>query len=513
MGLISGLSFELVLILSALIIGAGFAVRYGLKMYQNSQRKQHYWYRSDREFTVKELVVSSLVAILVVLPLTNVIVHTIAQSNSVGGFKEFWNGSVISAKSQEIVCTRDGSCVHDYDCDPYLVPVTKTRTVPDGKGGTTTETYIEMETRYHSCPYADREYNYWLNDSLDQKIDIASHIFAASPQEWRRGSGIPDGVARGIPQEWTDVQNSIIHGDNPPSTLINKYTNYLLASSDSLLKAYSDKIEVYRERGLLADHTRNMKDNPLQYGYRADKAVFVKMEPDANQYREWQRAVGRLNSQLGTELQGDLHMLAVPAKEIDNPDDYTNALLAYWQSRDYGKEALGKNAIMIVVGVSADGKKVEWARAKTGIPEGNGEMLAAISIKLTGVKFAPETLIGGPTASWSGEGEGSLSFTSTKGAVEQIVLRDHPFLRPCMMCKDDGDNGLGYVYLKDSAMLPGWVPWVIGIVVFFISLGIFWFMVANDLNRLTGSLVDATGDLAARAGRKVRGALSNIGRK
>lgn len=508
MGLVSGLSFGFVLILSALIIGAAFAVRYGLLAYQNMQRQQYRWYQSDKEFTIKELVVVSVVSILVFLPLTNVAVHAIAQSNAVGGFKEFWNGSIISAQSESITCNVNGRCRHTYDCNSRMVPTYST----DSKGNTT----VTWHEEHDECPYVDTEYNYWLTDSIGEKYVIASNIFAANPGIYRGAYSEyrqpPSNVARGIPEEWVRVQNMLIHGDYPPSTVVKKYENYLVASSDSLLKAYSDRIDHYREKGLLADHTRNIKENPLHYGYRADKAVFVKMDPGADMYREWQDAVGRLNSQLGTELQGDLHMLAVPAKEIDSPDEYTNALLAYWQSREYGKEALAKNAIILVVGVSDDGQKVEWARAKTGIPEGNGEMLAALSVRLNDVEFTPEKLIGGPKAIWSGEGEGSLSFMATDGAVEQIILRDYPFKRPCMMCEDEGESG-GYVYLENSAMLPGWVLWVVGVVVFVLSLGLCAFMVATDLTKLTGSAVSAVGDGAASAWRKVRDAIPGVGRK
>jgi hypothetical protein len=363
---------------------------------------------------------------------------------------------------------------------------------------------------YESCPYATAEYTYWLNDSIGQQIPVASHLFSANPQEWRRGSGIPGDVPRGEPQYWLDMKAAIERGDNPPSTKVNEYVNYLLSASDSLLKAYSDKIESYREKGLMPDHTLNMKSNPIYNGHLADKAVFVKMDPGADQYRAWQEALNKLNSQLGTERQGDLHMLAVPASEIDNPDDYTNALLADWQSRQYGKEGLAKNAIMLVVGVTADGKSVEWARAKTGIPDGNGEMLAALSLQLEDVKFTPQDLLGGPKATCNSENGGNLTFTPTDGAVEQIVLRDYPFQRPCMMCEDEGDTGQGYVYLKDSALLPAWAPWVLGIVVFVVALGLFGFMVAVEIGSFTRSAASMAKDLAVQAWRNVRDAVSNL---
>ena len=508
MGLISGLSLGLVLLLSVLVVGAGVAVRYGVILYQKRQGATRSWYRSDKELTWKELVIASIVALVVVLPLTNVVVHNMAQASAVGGYKEFWNGSLTVAYIEETVCYKNGPCVHEYDCDPY--PVYTTVYTYDAKGNVTGSYQQFSHYEYESCPYATAEYTYLLDDSIGQTITVASHIFAENPREWRGGQGIPNDVPRGEPQYWLDMKAAIERGDSPPSTKVAEYVNYLLSASDSLLKAYSDQIETYREKGLLPDHTLNMKSNPIHNGYKADKAVFVKMDPSPDQYRAWQEALNKLNSQLGTERQGDLHMLALPASEIDNPDDYTNALLADWQSRQYGKEGLAKNAIMLVVGVSSDGKSVEWTRAKTGIPQGNGEMLAALSLQLEKTKFTPQDLLGAPKATWSGEGEGSLTFTPSNGAVEQIVLHDHPFLRPCMMCNDEGDSGQGYVYLKDSALLPSWAPWVFGSVVFLVALGLFAFMVYVDFGVFIKDLASMVKDLAVQAGRKFRRVMKNL---
>lgn len=505
MGLLSGLSFGLVLLLSVLVVGAGVVVRYGVILYHKQQANRYGWYQSDKELSWKEIAIASVIALVVVLPLTNAVVHSVAKASAVGGYKEFWNGSLTAAYVQEIVCSKNGPCVHEYDCDPY--PVYITVFTYDSKGNVTGSYQQFSHMEYDSCPYATSEYTYWVNDSMGQRIPLASHIFAENPQAWEpwRRESIPGNVQRGVPQRWSELKAAIERGDSPPSTMVNDYDNYLLAASDSLLHAYSDKIDAYREQGLLPDHTRNMKGgNPIYDGHMADKVVFVKTGPGPDMDRQWQTAIGRLNAQLGTERQGDLHMLAVPASEIDNPDDYTNALLAYWQSRQYGKEALAKNAIMLVVGVSADGKSVEWARAKTGIPEGNGEMIAALSTQLEDIPFTPQKLLGNPRATWSGEGEGSLTFTRSSGMVEQIVLHDYPFLRPCMMCNDEGDTGQGYVYLKDSALLPGWAPWVMGITVFIIGLGLFACMVAVEIGSFTRSTARAVGDTVRQAWRNVR---------
>lgn len=497
---LSGLSLELVIVLCLLVVGAGLLIRYGLKYYQKRQQPAGYRWYNNYELTRKELIVVCVAVLVGILPLTNIVVHYWAQSSAVDGYKEFWNGSITAAKTRAIKCEEDGSCRHTYKCHPWVWY--ETVNTYDSKGNITGSTQVP-HTEYHDCPYTDYEYDYWLEDTLGQQIMIASNIFAAQPRSFE-GNAIPRDVPRGEPAQWTAIGAVLARGENPPSTKVGEYTNYLLAASDSLLRAYSDKIDAYREKGLMPDHTRNMKSDPIHDGYKADKVMFVKMDPGADVYNAWQDAIARLNAELGTELQGDLHLLAVPADQIDNPDEYTNALLADWQSRAYGKEALAKNAIMVVVGVNADGKTVKWARAKTGIPEGNGEMIAALSLKLTGVSFTPEAVLGGPKASPDGNNKGKVVFAPTKGVIEQTVLRDHPFMRPCMLCKDPGDHGQGYVYLKDSALLPGWAPWALGSIVFVFALGLFGLMAYIDLDVFMASLAQTVSDLKKQARRKIR---------
>ena len=65
---------------------------------------------------------------------------------------------------------------------------------------------------------------------------------------------------------------------------------------------------------------------------------------------------------LGSTLQGDLHLVIVDAKKISDPDNYSNALVAYWLSPKFGKDALSKNGIVVVLGTS-DGKTVDYTYA------------------------------------------------------------------------------------------------------------------------------------------------------
>lgn len=434
----------------------------------------------------------------------------IAQSSAVGGYQEFWNGSITGALSRDIACSRDGSCVHTYQCDPYQVlehytvqvpyQTTETTTV-NGKTTTRPVTKYRSEdrtrwvTKYHSCPYATHEYSYWLTDSFGSTHDIASHIFADNATEWRGGHGLPN-VPRGIPAEWQAAKASLDAGDAPPATKMNSYVNYLLASQDSILSAYSKSIDKYREDGLLPYHTAHLTSDPIYGGYKADKMVFAGVDSkQVASYDEWQQALGRLNSYLGSELQGDLHILAVPASRISDPDDYTSALLAYWQSRQLDKLGLAKNTIMLVIGISDDGRSVAWSRAKTGIPEGNGEMLSALSTNLKNTPFIPKTLVGWPEARSNGD---NLAFTPSTGVIEQIVMRDYPFKRPCMDCKDKGDSGSGYVYLKSNAYISTGSQLGIAAVVFFLGMLAFFLAAWFDFTRIGPSIRSGVRNLRNR---------------
>lgn len=429
---------------------------------------------SEYRITAPEFIGCSVLLVAILLPSIGWIGGKIAQSSSVGGYIEFWNGSITAAKSSERTCERDGDCVREYDCDPYteLETYIDTETYIDANGKTQTRsvTKTRLVTKYHSCPYATKEYSYWLEDSLGDRHDIAMNVFAADPTPFRRDKGLPSNVSRGVPERWTTTRDNLAAGDADPVTKTMEYTNYLLASQDSLLKAYSDKVDEYREAGLLPLHTVDLLDSPVYDGYRADKVVFVGDSGTKTDRDEWQQALSRLNSYLGSELQGDLHVLVAPASAIDNPDDYTNALLAYWQSRELGKHGLAKNAIMLVVGVSDDASEVEWSRAKTGIPVGNGEMLAALSTQLDDMPFEARSLIGWPKARPDGD---DLSFTPSEGRVEQIVTRDYPFKRPCMDCKDKGDEGDGFVYLKSSAYISTGAQLTVAFFLFLFGMGAF----------------------------------------
>lgn len=427
-------------------------------------------YHPDYQVNSKEFAIGLAVTVFMISPFVSVIGGRLAVDDKVNGYKEFWNGSVIQAPSEKVECQRDGSCKHTYRCDPYEVyesyQDTETETYTDSQGRLQTRTVSVTRwhwvTHYHECPYATVEYSYWLVDSFGNEHRPWNDYFATQPIPWRSGEGIPGDVPRGVPQEWAEIRTQIEKGDPPPATKSNDYTNYILASTDKVLKRYSPDVAKYQKLGLLPPHTANWRD-PIQNGYRADKVAFAKVrvaDPDA-----WQKSLGHLNAALGMERQGDMHIVVVPAHAVSNPDGYINALMAYWQGSTFGKRALGKNAIGVAIGLNRTGTKVLWVRAKTGMPVGNGEMSTALSF-VRDVPADPETLIGHPKAKWDGK---DLTFRHSDGVIEKIVLDSHPFLRACMQCKDKTDHGTSFTYLKKDVKVTTGAKWAIVLISIFLN--------------------------------------------
>lgn len=160
---------------------------------------------------------------------------------------------------------------------------------------------------------------------------------------------------------------------------------------------------------------------------------------------------------LGEELQGDLHLVIVQNSFIDgNPDGYLLALKAYWQSPKFGKDAISKNSIIVVLGT--DGSKVNWARAITGMPLGNEVMLLALSNNLKDVALTPKDVIGSVKGEfyWKEKEDGTKKLKvrgiQEDGMVQRVLWGlDDPqtkFVRISMSGSDSSDVGGGFSYLK-----------------------------------------------------------------
>jgi hypothetical protein len=360
----------------------------------------------------------------------------------------------------------------------------------DGDGDCTTETYTTVETRigFIYNPYANKEYTYAITDSLGG--GYAFPYAYVKDGEGFQGLAIPKELPRGDPAEWTDAKTRLDAGNPRPVTRLFDYNNYVLASHDDLLVPFSKNVERYLSEGILPDHTKDITTNPL-YGFNnstADKVSFVGVtvsDPEA-----WQAALMNFDAALGSKLQGDLHLVLIDASLVDNPTDYLNALKAYWLGDDFGRRAIAKNAIIVVAAV--DGDTIKWGMASTGMPFGNEVMLRGIQDFLPDTPLNPADVIGYPRtvvtpSTDGGDDDVRVTLGESPGVLERIVLRDFPFQRACMDCKDDGTQ-IGYANLVIDIEPK---PWQFAIMISIVGvLALVWWFIAGKyefFNWLPGS--------------------------
>ena len=335
--------------------------------------------------------------------------NAIAYQSAVSGYHQFLNGTVVRADVQEIKCERDGNCVHTYECDE-----TETTTNEDGE--------VETETIDHDCPYATYEYRYTAQDSIGGTEDFG-HYLAVEPEAWGTflfifPQPIPDYLPRGIPPEWQEIRTALDAGRGIPMTTEGTYENYILASNEDLLKTSSDDIDELLELGLLPEHTQDLQD-PIYDTWNADKVNFVGFTPRYEP--EWQAEVMEFNAALGMELRGDLHLVIIRDSELPSsvsPDAYINALKAYWLNH-LDKYALGKNGIMVVIGIDNAHETIEWARADTGMPSGNGVMLNWIEQSLMNEPYDLSVIMGETRAVVE---NGEVTYTVSQGLIPQAIM-------------------------------------------------------------------------------------------
>jgi len=199
--------------------------------------------------------------------------------------------------------------------------------------------------------------------------------------------------------------------------------------------------------------------NSVHEFYYADKVYFVGYEPIDKKF--WQTTLMYLNAALGTELQGDLHIVIVQNAKISaEKDAYITALKAYWSDpKVFGDDTVSKNPIIVVVGTE-DGQTVSWARATTGMPLGNEYMLNQIQNKLPGTALTPEALIGivngefYTTVNDKNETKLKVRGLHGNGILNRLLwgLDDAQtkFKRVSMTGNSEDDNGNGFLYLADE---------------------------------------------------------------
>lgn len=412
------------------------------------------WYfthRQDSEYKIStnEFLIGATISTLVLLIAAPLVEWAIINDRL--KYVEYFNGVEVQAVDQRVVCERDGDCTHSYACDPYL----DTEIYFDDEGDIQTRVTL----KHHSCPYLKVEHRYSIATTLGN-YDMEGVYAEPDRARWRGDQTVPASIPTGPPRFWAEAKARIDSGKPGGVTKAHAYKNFLLASDKTILDAYSADIERYLKEGLLPDHTVNFRD-PIYNYYLAEKFIPIRLDTDT---KAWNEALMRLNGHLGNEKQGDIHLAAIDANLVKDQDRYAQSLFAHWKSDTaFGKYALPKNAVAIVVGVK-DGTIV-WARATGGLPVGNEGLFDDIRNQLAGVAFSPEAVIGIPKLS--------------PGILTSAMWGEHSFKRPCMECVEEGTNG--YAYLKSDIYITAWQRFWIVFVAVLLSAGMWaMFLVADD---------------------------------
>lgn len=405
---------------------------------------------SISQITWLEFAIGAALCALIVVPSVSFVGAKMAKASKLS-YREFWSGYETEAFTTENRCSKSyeyADCAHSYRCDPVFH--THTRTVSDGtdaNGNPKTRTETYTETHWHYCPEVTHELDYYVSTTLG-KYTIATNLVPPSPyeHEWDRDHNLPADVIRDayVPAFWAAAKSRLEAGDPGPVTKTMPYDNYILASQKTILKQWSAEMEQYEKAGLLPKVAKKTYDH-----YYADKAYFVG-RPLGNK-RAWRDAVMRFNAALGTTLQGDLHFVIVNSPKVRDADEYFGALVAYWQSPAMGKQALSKNGILVAVS-SRDGQTIDWARAATGMPMGNEQMIQALQTQLKGAPLEPKALFGQAKGRLvpdpDDKGEYDVKVTVGDGLLASIILTGPTqFDRVCMLCDDEDDDGVGFGYL------------------------------------------------------------------
>jgi hypothetical protein len=375
------------------------------------------------------------------------------------------------------------NCFWTYRNGTYTYPSTCYRTVlvPDGKGGTTTEleSYPCEETATIYTPYATREHQYSIDSSWGvaslPRYNFGDVYLDANPEPY--GSrAIPSHIPRGPPADWQDANNRWRAGDPRAVTALHEYHNYILAAKDPVLIAYSNRIPQYKRAGLLPDHTANILHDPIKGPSKsqADKVSFVGVTVADPEH--WQKWLMRYNAACGlSKLQCDMHVLLVDAAKVpaDESIPYTSAAKAYYQSDYFGKRAIAKNVVILVLGIS-NNTTITWAEATTGMPHGNENTEEHLKQYLPGTPLTPEALFGTPKTVIGG-GKVTITHQQPLGVVEDIMFNRVPYKRVRMECNDG--TCIGYKDLINKLEPTPWQRFFIVLVAEFIAT-LLWLWVA-----------------------------------
>lgn len=449
------------------------------------------------------------VILAMLAPLPVYAISTSVAKNSDQTFNEYWNGFETATSLDTQGCERDGYCRNTYSCDPYTVVEIEYYTDSEGKS----QSRMVTKTKYHSCPYSSEETSYYIDTTLGS-YTIGSHLMTGVP--YRGGVGIPQGQVLSAPAFWTEAKTRVDSGKPGPVAKVSTYKNYILASESTIFKRYSNRIEEFRANNLLPDPTSGISGF-----YDAPKSYFVGVNPKQVETTEYAKDVAALNASFGTFLQGDLHVVFVDAASVGDSTDYGNSLMAYWQSHELKKNALAKNTMVVIIGVKdyvvppleevsasdtlvipipnndaptvttpiipEGAGVVAWAKAFTGMPLGNEDLITEVESKLRG-QVLDENLIGRPSYDIKKE-----AMVKSDGVLEDMLFGENKFERISMSALDENDSGSGFGYLSDE-----WVPdaalmtliYFISIVLILIVLGFGAFLLYSSHYTLSDPLRD-----------------------
>lgn len=433
----------------------------------------------------------ALVMALIIVPATLVVGKKLSVANIVT-YEQFLNGAQTQVHDDVVTCygghsgssasAGQSNCQDTYISGSYSWEESYTVQVCSGSG---TGRSCHSETRYRTeyadiyTPYATREHTYSIDSSFGFKAN-KSYTFPgvyldANPAAYG-GRSIPANLYRGAPKEWITAKQRIAAGNPLPVTALASYDNYILASHDEAIKAYSNNIDQYQKAKLLPDFAAGIMTNPVSGAYdsQARKVAFVGVTPKDEQ--AWQDSVMQFNAAFGTKLQGDLHVVIVNDTKVSASDavPYLNALKAYWQGPHYAKRAIAKNAVILVLGT--DGTKVSWAQATTGMPNGNELMAQYVHDNLPGTALTPQAIFGSPRTVIHGK-KATVSLGTKQGVFENIAFTKAPFARASMSCDSKDDTCVGYKDMVDTIQPKTSQKVVMLVITSVIALAL-WFLVA-----------------------------------
>ncbi len=418
-----------------------------------------------------------LAGVLVALvALTSLIGYKVAVSDNLT-YHEFWGGYELHVAKQVYYCRESstdggytGGCVNYYDGDSYEVWVESQSCTTDRKGREHCVDTSHWVTKYRQIPYTTTETSYIVDTTLGD-FTIGYHWLPSNPSQHRiypRSSwleSIPSGLSSGIPSFWLAAKNRIESGNPGPVTAEKNYQNYILASQETILHKYSPWIAQYQKANLLPDINHSVYDFYYLNRFYAVGGV------NPGDISAWQLAMNKFDAAFGATLQGDLYLVAVPASVVTDPHQYVMSLAAYWQSRKFGKYALSKNGVIVVVGVNPS-NTVAWAESTTGMPSGNSMMLLDIHNQLPGCEFTPQAILGNPVASVESDAKTGYKVTlsGNDAALAKIIWGPDAFVRVHMGKKSSTS---GYMYLKGQIVPSFWQEFWILITIAVLS-GIAW---------------------------------------